>query len=193
MKNKKILVLIVALALAVIGGFMSLPSEGSVLKATSKTGQEMLESFELSHMSTKEMVATLEDRLNEPKTLINAGVQYDGIYLSNGKRQVILEEKGMFYLSIAPYMNKTHPCGSHNLVTCRGEMVNQAFDVLVMNDQGDVIINETISTLSNGFMGIWLPKDMKGTITIKQGNYLATGLIETTKGSPTCNTTLKLS
>lgn len=152
----------------------------------------MLEEFELSNMSTKGAVSMLEERLNEPSSLVSAGVNYDGIFLSNGKRQVVLKDE-LFYLSIAPYINQTHPCLGHNLVTCRGELVDQSFDVVVVDLKGNTVFNQPVSTHHNGFLGIWLPKDMKGTITIKQGNKQASGIIETMKDSPTCNTTLKLS
>lgn len=142
-------------------------------------------------MTTREIVSTLEDRLVEPTTLVSAGVSYDGIYLFDGKKQVMLKDD-LFYLSIAPYKNQTHPCQGHNLVTCRGEMTDQSFEVLVKDQDGKELFHEIVSTHHNGFLGIWLPKDIRGSITIKQGNSIATGPIETMKDSPTCNTTLKL-
>src|SRR5699024_8097918 len=34
-----------------------------------------------------------------------------------------------FFVSIAPFINQTHPCEIHSLTGCQGEMVNEEFDV----------------------------------------------------------------
>jgi hypothetical protein len=47
-------------------------------------------------------------------------------------------------------------------------------------------------SMSNGFIDLWLPRDIEGTLTITQGELSATKLISTESGEPTCETTMQL-
>lgn len=98
----------------------------------------------------------------------------------------------LFYLSIAPYQYQTHPCGFHSLTTCTAEFANTDFDVTVVDDAGEVILEETITTQDNGFFGLWLPAEIEGTITIEHENGSVTGDFSTHDDAKTCETDLRL-
>src|SRR5699024_1926907 len=51
-----------------------------------------------------------------------------------------------FFVSIAPYINETHPCTNHSLTGCQGEMVNEEFDVYIEDIKGNVILEETLKS-----------------------------------------------
>lgn len=74
-----------------------------------------------------------------------------------------------FYISIAPFRENTHPCTFHSLTTCQGELTGEDFEVEVVDGQGEVILSESRTSFENGFIGLWLPRDIDGTITITDG------------------------
>ena len=72
-----------------------------------------------------------------------------------------------FYVSIAPYVDQTHECYYHNLASCQGELVGEDLDVTITSDDGEVLVDETVTTYDNGFVGFWLPRDIEGTIEVE--------------------------
>ncbi|HLR42325.1 MAG TPA: CueP family metal-binding protein, partial [Pseudogracilibacillus sp.] len=48
---------------------------------------------------------------------------------SNDKELVYDLPEEEFFVSIAPFINETHPCENHSLTGCQGELVNQDFDL----------------------------------------------------------------
>ncbi len=76
--------------------------------------------------------------------------------------------------------------------SCQGELAGKAFDVRAIDQDGNVLVNETINTLRNGFFELWLPRDRKIALRIEGMNRKARGMIETFDHSKTCVTTFKL-
>ena len=76
--------------------------------------------------------------------------------------------------------------------SCQGELAKQAFDVRAIDKKGDVLIEETITTLRNGFFQLWLPRNRKIVLRVKGLNRTAVGVIETYDNSKTCITTFRL-
>lgn len=77
--------------------------------------------------------------------------------------------------------------------SCQGELTNQSFDVKAIDNNGKILIDETITTLRNGFFELWLPRNRKIMLQVKgMMNRLALGLIETYDNSKTCVTTFRL-
>lgn len=98
-----------------------------------------------------------------------------------------------FYVSIAPFRENTHPCTFHSLTTCQGELIGETFDVEVVDDAGEVILSETRTSFENGFIGLWLPRDVTGTITITDAEGASGEAAFTTDESgATCITDLQL-
>lgn len=135
-----------------------------------------------------ETVEFLESTLFEPGDM-EAGLNAEQLTVSNDAGSVSYDmPEDQFYASIAPYYDSTHPCGDHNLVTCRGELDEESFKVTVKDADGNVVFDETVESESNGFFGIWLPRDIDGTITIEHDGNVIEDEIQTFSDSGTCFT-----
>lgn len=99
-----------------------------------------------------------------------------------------------FYVSFAPYVDQTHDCYFHSLTTCTGEIQNADMHMLVTDsDSGAVLIDETRTTFDNGFVGLWLPRDIDVTVEIEYDGRSATADLSTRSDEDaTCITTMQL-
>ena len=97
-----------------------------------------------------------------------------------------------FFVSIAPFINTTHPCDIHSLTGCQGELVEEDFDVHIVDSEGNVVLDEVKTTEANGFIDLWLPRDDTFTVTIKQDAKETVTEITTFDGDNTCITTMHL-
>lgn len=98
-----------------------------------------------------------------------------------------------FYLSIAPFVDVTHPCTYHSLTTCLGEQQSAPMHLTVRDaDTGEVYAEEDTVTFANGFYGVWLPRGRTVEVTAEIDGR--TGQVVTGTGAedPTCLTTLRL-
>src|SRR5699024_12256084 len=64
-----------------------------------------------------------------------------------------------FFVSIAPFINETHPCKDHSLTGCQGELVQESFDITIEDKTGIIVLEDTIQTEKNGFFDLWFPRD----------------------------------
>ncbi|MFD1776094.1 CueP family metal-binding protein [Paenibacillus rhizophilus] len=97
-----------------------------------------------------------------------------------------------FFVSIAPYVNKTHPCATHNLTGCQGEMANEKFNVTITDSDGKVVIKDVFQTFGNGFIDFWLPRDQTFDVKIEQGGKSSESKISTFEDDNTCVSTMQL-
>lgn len=98
-----------------------------------------------------------------------------------------------FFVSIAPFINETHPCKDHSLTGCQGELVEDTFDVFIEDTDGNVVVDETIHTMANGFFDLWLARDKTYNITIvNEEDKRVEGQFSTFEDDGTCITTLQL-
>ncbi len=183
-KNIKSWIIVSIIALVVVGSGITVYQS---IAANQK--QEQLVRWGLEGMTIVEMVETLE---RNTYSLNDMNARIDGTHLTivdrSGEQKYKLPDN-QFYLSFAPYISQTHPCGIHNLVTCRGELVNQSFNVIVTTQDGSIIFDEEVTSFENGFVGIWLPKGIEATIQVEFNGLVATSLISTFDNSDTCLTT----
>lgn len=107
------------------------------------------------------------------------------------QRSVPLPARQMV-VALAPYVNRTHPCETHYMSGCQGELVNRPVSLLVKNEAGKTVLNRTMKTLPNGFLELWLDRDQTYRVTLKAGGKAASGRLSTAAGSQTCITTLRL-
>ncbi|WNS46408.1 CueP family metal-binding protein [Paenibacillus sp. MMS20-IR301] len=98
-----------------------------------------------------------------------------------------------FFLSVAPYVNKTHPCATHSLTGCQGELPNEEFEVYIEDAEGKEVMNGAVKSQPNGFIDLWLPRDQKLQITITRDGKQAKTDISTFESDDTCLTTMQLS
>ncbi len=115
------------------------------------------------------------------------------IVTDNVDKEVIYRlPKDEFFVSIAPYINQTHPCEIHSLTTCQGELVNEEINVHIEDSNGNVVLNETLQTQANGFIDLWLPRDRTYQITIEQNGKIAENEFSTFENDGTCITKMQL-
>jgi hypothetical protein len=176
---KKVTILIVALALTL------------TLSGCSKN--EKLESVGLDGLTGKEILTGVADGSIEVDGF-NLSVYDDELIVFIGEDKISVEmPEDEFYLSVAPYIDSTHECAFHSATGCRGELKSEEFFVEFTDLDGNVILSENMSSLSNGFIDLWLPRDIEGTLTITQGERSASKVISTAPGEPTCETTMYIS
>lgn len=97
-----------------------------------------------------------------------------------------------FFVSIAPYLTYTHPCEIHSLTGCQGELVSEEMDVKITDEDGEVYVDDALTTLENGFYDFWLPRDKNYTIDISFEGKSVSYDFSTFEGDPTCLTELPL-
>lgn len=97
-----------------------------------------------------------------------------------------------FFVSITPFVEETHPCAIHSLTGCQGELVDKEFDVFIQDEDGNVIVDETMTSLANGFIDLWLPRNKTFQVKIEHEGKTVESEISTFKGDNTCITTMQL-
>ncbi|SDH68945.1 hypothetical protein SAMN05192534_10985 [Alteribacillus persepolensis] len=100
--------------------------------------------------------------------------------------------EGEFFVSIAPFIDTTHECSIHSLTGCQGELVEEEFDVYIEDEAGNAVVNETMTSLENGFIDLWLPRDETFQVKIEHNGGTAESEISTFEGDDTCITTMQL-
>ncbi len=71
-------------------------------------------------------------------------------------------------------------------------MPNTTFAVKVTDEKGHVVMQKSVKSYQNGFVGLWLPRNMQGTLDISYQGKTASAPISTHSESQTCLTTVKL-
>lgn len=186
--KKKTLIPIIFIALIVIAVIVALSITG-----TQKAQAALLQKYGLTGLDTMAIVNKLDSSVTEPKELLSS-ITGENLILRDGKTTVQLPlPKNKFYLSFAPYENTVHPCGTHSLASCRGELMNVPVHATILDDKGVLILDETVQTMANGFVGVWLPKNINANLQVAYNGKTVTAPISTFANSDTCLTTpLKL-
>lgn len=161
--------------------------------ATTVPAADLLARHDLGGLGPVELVEKLEasevDRAEGPMV----SVRPTELVITDGTLRAQMPlPSDRFYLSIAPYITSTHDCFNHNLATCRGELRNQAVHVKVVDNAGTQLVDRDMTTYSNGFAGLWLPRKVHATLTVTYAGRSATASIGTAEDDPTCLTTLQL-
>ena len=162
------------------------------LRPTSNSETAFLEKYDLAGLSVEEIVYALDSKKSDPSGL-SSSITSDHLILSDKSGEIKLalpEDK--FYLSFAPYVNQTHPCATHSLASCQGELVNEEMNAVITDKSGNEVFKADVTTMENGFVGVWLPRNIEGTVTVLYNGLTAQASISTYAGSDTCLTTLKL-
>ena len=95
-------------------------------------------------------------------------------------------------VAIAPYLTSTHPCENHYMSGCQGELSNVPVKVYGKTKDGLVVVDKTMTTMDNGFLELWLARDLEIDLTIEMNGKRSTRTITTDKNSNTCITTMQL-
>lgn len=163
------------------------------LTLSSCSNNDDLATLGLDNRTAIEILTQLGDGTLQPQGYAVSVYDHELLILTEDDKTIPLPmPKDEFYLSVAPYKKLTHECLYHSATGCRGELKSETFFVEFIDEDGNVILSETMDTLSNGFIDLWLPRDIEGTLTITQGDFVATKVISTEAGQPTCETTMRL-
>lgn len=111
---------------------------------------------------------------------------------SNDKESVYNLPEQEFFVSIAPFVSETHPCEIHSLTGCQGEMDNESFEIYIEDMDGNVVLDDTVTTEANGFIDLWLPRDQTFNVSIYHDGKQVDSEISTFKEDGTCITTMQL-
>lgn len=158
-------------ALLVLAFFMISACSTNSAQKQIDFGPEISEFFEANNLtgkSAQEIVDHLE-QLNadeRPKNFL-ASVGARELKLVTQEQEIQLDlPASEFYISVAPFREQTHPCTFHSLTTCQGELPGEEFDVEIVDSEGETILSQRVTSFENGFIGLWLPRNIQGEITI---------------------------
>ncbi len=165
-------------------------------ESASDTTADFLADHDLAGLDAAGIIERLDTMpVSERPTDLIASVQPDSLALTDtNEREVALPIEGdEMYLSIAPYREQTHDCYFHSLTTCLGELGNTEVSVKLTDFDGTVLLDETRTSNDNGFIGIWVPRDVDANLTVTLGDESATTQISTRNSDdPTCITNMQL-
>ena len=184
-RTKKVVGLILIAIVIGIGAF--------ALNTKPVSAESILERLDLNDQELTSIVMALDERLDEPQD-IGARITGEALLLYQGEEEVRVPlPEDLFFVSIAPYINDVHPCQVHNLITCRGELYGETMLITITLNDGSVLYSEERTTQANGFIGLWLPAGIEGTLSVEMPNRSVSYPISTYTNSDTCITTpLKL-
>ena len=185
-------------AALVLTGCATAPSHEPASPSTNSQAVDtgFLADHDLDGLDAAQVIERLDTMpvADRPTDLI-ASVQPDALALTDDqKRETRLPmPEDEVYISVAPYREQTHDCYFHSLTTCLGELANTAVQVTLTGEDGDVLLDEVRQTYDNGFVGIWVPRGIKATLTIEHEGRTGTVTISTmNEDDATCITTLQL-
>lgn len=161
------------------------------------TAEAVLGAYGLAGLDAREVIDALDATpLAEREADLLASIRPDQLLISDaaGAEVALPMPQDEFYVSIAPYVDTTHECYFHSLTTCVGEMRSEAVDVVVTDvASGEVLLDQTMMTFDNGFVGLWLPRGLEVDVTITRDGLTATEQLSTDDAEDaTCVTTMQL-
>ncbi|GAA5189915.1 CueP family metal-binding protein [Ferrimonas gelatinilytica] len=117
---------------------------------------------------------------------------------ANGEEADVAIPEDQFFLSIAPWMTYTHPCGNHVPTGCTGELIGEEMHMSAVDvETGEEILNQMVTTQHDGFIDFWVPRNRKLEFTFHHGDANgvwreAKEVLTTDDDSRTCITTMQL-
>lgn len=187
-----------AIGALALSGCTSNTPQSAVPSVSQADKDAFLSAQNLAGLDARQVIDKLDTMpvAQRPNNLM-ASVRPDQLILiDENKQQVSMPiPEDQFYLSFAPFKTQTHDCHFHSLTTCLGEMQNEEVKVSVTDVKtGEKIVDKTVKTFDNGFVGVWLPRGIEATLDVEQGELSASSKISTaTSEDVTCLTTMQLS
>lgn len=198
----RILVVTTAVALLLAGCAAAAPAPPPATPVSAAPGTDtspdaataaFLVRHQLDGLTPRQIVERLDSSQDDREDGPIGSVRPSELVLSDQDGEVVVPmPDDAFYLAVAPYRERTHDCYNHNLATCQGELVEEVLTVRVVDASGAAVVDQEVTTRANGFAGVWLPRNLKGTLTVGHDGDTATTRIATGPEDPTCLTTLRL-
>ncbi|WP_166245293.1 CueP family metal-binding protein [Paenibacillus turpanensis] len=177
MLNRRIIGVTAVVTAVLLGAYLYTQQAGSDTLKETQNIKQLVQDY--SRGSLKAQAASIT-----PRQLI---------VTTNDKSKVAYDlPKEEFFVSIAPYLNNTHPCATHSLTSCQGELTNQSFHVYIEDAKGKVVVDQTMKSEANGFIDLWLPRDKTYSITVKHNGKTVKSELSTFETDNTCISTLQL-
>ncbi|HEB30618.1 MAG TPA: hypothetical protein ENI15_07050 [Spirochaetes bacterium] len=161
-------------------------------------GEESKEDFEAASgmfegLDAMEAMA-LANKLGEGKNSFTSFITPESINIKipGGKTFSVPLPEDRMVVAIAPYVKTTHKCSTHYMSGCKGELFEEDVSVIAKKKDGSVILSKDMKTMSNGFIELWLPRDLEIDLTIVYKDMKSGGTITTNSDSKTCITTFQL-
>lgn len=155
----------------------------------------LLDRHDLAGLTGQQVVDRLEglETADRPTDLV-ASVRASELVLADEAYETTVPlPEDAFYLSVAPFVDGTHECFYHSLTTCQGELADQPVSVTVVDAAtGEVLVEEDTTLGANGFVGLWLPRDVDAELRVEHEGRVGTTTVSTGADDPTCLTTLQL-
>jgi len=144
------------------------------------------EALDIKEMVNEYSVGDFED--------VTASITSEELIVTDSNQEETTYElpEDEFFVSIAPFVEETHECAIHSLTGCQGELVEKEFDVYILDEEGNVVVDENVKSLENGFLDFWLPRDKTYQVKIEYDGKVAESEISTFEGDNTCITTMQL-
>ena len=197
--NRARTALLTAVSLLALGGLAGCSAAtqsapvATATQAVAGDAEALLSAHGLAGKSPREVVEALDQDPAARPLPLRASVRYDEVMLDDGTTQASLPLGGdEFYLSVAPYENGTHDCYFHNLGTCQGELAQADVHITVVSEDGTTLVDKDTTTYANGFVAVWIPKDIKGTVTVTKDGKTGEVAFSSDKEGATCVTTLQM-
>jgi hypothetical protein len=185
-----------ALSVLVLAGCSNATSESPPAAPAASTGMELLAEHGVATGDVRDVIEHLDATpLAERSADFMASVRPDALLISDATTEEPVQipiPGDDFYLSVAPYIDGTHDCYFHSLTTCTGELSGEEIQMTVTTANGEVLVDQTTTTYANGFVGLWLPRDIEGTLRIEHDGLVAETAIATGPEDATCLTTMQL-
>ena len=164
-----------------------------ILVGCSASNEEVLEDLGLNGMDAKDILNALAtNTVDASEFSVSVNDKYLTLKTSND--EVVLDmPSDEYYLSIAPYITMTHECMFHSATGCQGELDHEQFHIYFEDDEGNIIINQMFESSDNGFIDLWLPRNIEGMMVITFNDLEVEREISTYQGDKTCETTMQLS
>lgn len=181
MNAKYVIIAAAAVIMLAIGGYWLATQSGE------KSDDEVIASDEL-----KQLVLAYSKREAKEQSASITSHQLIVTNADQTQSTYALPEKE-FFVSIAPYVEQTHPCAIHSLTGCQGELADEEFFLQIADSDGNVFVDKAVRSLANGFIDLWLPRDRTYNVRIEQAGKSAEAAITTFEGDNTCIATMQLS
>lgn len=124
---------------------------------------------------------------------VSASITSKELIVSDSNKEIAYDlPEDEFFVSIAPFVEETHPCTNHSLTGCQGELTEKEFDVYIEDEDGNVLVDEKMTSLKNGFIDFWLPRNKTYHVKFEYDGKIAESEISTFEDSNTCITTMQL-
>ncbi|AKT52572.1 hypothetical protein ADJ73_03770 [Arsenicicoccus sp. oral taxon 190] len=163
-------------------------------QASGSATADFLQRNGLAGKDVKTVVSELDRTQDDKARGLQGSVRQGELQLtdSSGAKATLPIPADSFYLSMAPYVSRTHSCFYHHLTGCQGELADAPMAVTITDSSGRRLVDQQVRTYDNGFVGFWLPRGVSGTIHVTYADKAVTAPFTTGPQAPTCVATLQL-